>query len=161
MSPRLVIRRNVVEYKSDITERWNTVESHCLRFSRRKSLFNRSVSAFFFVSASRSLLLATSTPHTGDGYGDDLHPLRCLLLNLLTVGSPEEAFQRRGVGRSQVPGPRPGGAERPNFWAAAIRFSLKDLFNRSFFDVFQPKIISYRSVSAQNFNKNEGNGILR
>jgi hypothetical protein len=59
-------------------------------------------------------------------------------------GSPEEAeellqaalalrFQRREVGRS-----RGRGAERPYFWAAAIRFSLKYLFNQSVFGVFQP-----------------------
>jgi hypothetical protein len=34
------------------------------------------------------------------------------------------------------PGPRPGGAERLYFWAAAIRFSLKYLFNRSVFRRF-------------------------
>jgi hypothetical protein len=63
-----------------------------------------------FLSAHpRCSLLATSTPHTGR-YGDDLHPLRCLLLDLLTAGSPEGAeeaallaalalrFRRRGVG---------------------------------------------------------------
>jgi hypothetical protein len=48
-------------------------------------------------------------------HGDDLHPLRCLLLDFLTAGSPEEAgsfalrlrlLPLRGGGRSRDP---PGG----------------------------------------------------
>ncbi len=59
-------------------------------------------------------------------FGDDL-PLRCLLLDLLTLAcyfcaaAPAAASaQRRALAR-----PRRGGAGRPYFWAAAIRFSLK------------------------------------
>jgi hypothetical protein len=91
------------------------------------------------ISIAPRSMLQTGTSR----YGDDLHPLRCLLLDLLTAGPPaaEEAallaafalrFRRRGVG----PGPRPGGAERPYVSTAAIRFSLKcfrfdQLFNVS------------------------------
>ncbi len=69
-------------------------------------------------------------------YGDDLHPFHCLLLDLLTAGSPEEgekaallpAFAlpfllRCGAGEwdARRAEALPRGAERPYFWTAAIR----------------------------------------
>jgi hypothetical protein len=62
----------------------------------------------------------------------------------LTAGSPEEAEEAAllaalACGALAGPRPRPGGVERPYFWAAAIRFSLKYLFNRSVFRPFSAK----------------------
>jgi hypothetical protein len=45
------------------------------------------------------------------------------------------AFPAPGSEALEGPGPRPG-ADRPYFWAAAIRFSLKYLFNLSVFRRF-------------------------
>jgi hypothetical protein len=54
------------------------------------------------------------------------------------------------------PGPRPGGAERPYVWAAAIRFSLNYLFNRSVSRRFSAK-----NKFSEPYLPNGGNAIIR
>ncbi len=113
-----------------------TVESLSLRAGRPIYLFNRFASAIFFYRSALALFFLTTGSLRGRPggrlggapaarssaalrglEGDDLHPLRCLLLDLLTAGSPEEAEEAspvafalrlrlrplRGEGRSRGP----------------------------------------------------------
>ncbi len=68
----------------------------------------------------------------------------------ITAGCFFAAAPAAASARRRAPaGPRQGGAERPLFWAPAIRAGLKYVFNRS---AFWAKILVSRSAPAKIIN---------
>ncbi len=120
------------------------------------------------------LLAPRTTMHhaTSMHHARHVHAVAHRSVELLTAGSPEEAEEASllaaaapapGSGALGGRGARPGGAERPYFWAAGIRFSLKYLFSRSVFRPFSAKNSGFpiRFCLSAQLIRNEGYGILR